>query len=255
MNIGVSSPSFCIEAFETMLERIYPNFEVWEIIGEYRHFLPDIWKDMADISKSYPMVFQLHLPFSDINLASVVPGARKLALEMVINSLDCAARVGIEKATLHAGSLSSITFRDRDWALDMARDSLEKIYLKARDVGMHISLENLPLHWMLGTTMDELVRLSEGFEPETWGFCYDIGHGHITGIDRDEIPHIERITNIHVHDNFGTNDAHLIPGMGEIDFARLSRELVLAGTDTVIFESRNLEEGIQGKRVVEKYFG
>jgi len=255
MKIGISSPSFCVVPFEKMLERIAPHFDVWELIGEYEHYLPKIADRVSDLKDSYDVELQLHLPFSDINLASVIPESRELALDRTLQSIDSAAKVGITSLTLHSGSLSSITWRDRKWALDIARSSMEEIYTKVVDSSVHMNLENLPYgKWMLGHTLEELEFLSEGFDEKVWGICYDIGHGFISAQQDNFLANPYLISNIHAHDNHGTEDSHLIPGKGAIDFPKVARALKGSGSKVVIFEANSLEEGIEGKGCVEGYF-
>lgn len=255
MKIGISSPYFCTTPFTKMLERIAPHFEVWELVGEHHHFLPDIVEEIADIKDSCAVDLQLHLPFSDINPASVVPQARNLALEILLDSMDAAAEVGITSMTLHSGSLSSINWRDRKWGLRVARASLEEIYARAEELDLHINLENLPYgKWMLGHSLEELKILSEGFEPRTWGLCYDIGHGFISGHQDEFLGSSHLITNIHAHDNHGKEDSHIVPGQGEIDFKRIAEAMKGSKADVVIVEANSLEEGIEGKRVLEELF-
>jgi len=238
-----------------MLERIAPHFPVWEIIGEHKHFLPDIKNTVIESLSSYDIELQLHLPFSDINLASVIPRARILALDLVMDSMLVGSEIGITSMTLHPGSLSSIDWRNRKWALDTSRASMEEICSRAEDLGVRINLENMPYgKWMLGHSLEELKYLSEGFEPENWGICYDIGHGFISG-EGDEflkVPH--SITNIHAHDNCGQEDSHLVPGKGNIDFRKIAKALAGTGCETVIFEANSLEEGIDGKKLLEMIF-
>jgi len=255
MEIGISSPYFCNTDFTEMLERIAPHFTVWETIGEYKHFLPDIKNIVIELLPSYNIKLQLHLPFSDINLASVIPRARKLALDLVLDSIAAGSEIGITSMTLHPGSLSSINWRDRKWALETSRSSMEEIYGYAVDIGVRINLENMPYgKWMLGHSLEELNYLSKGFERENWGICYDIGHGSISG-EGDEflkVPH--SITNIHAHDNCGQEDSHLVPGKGNIDFGEIAKALAGTECETVIFEANSLEEGIEGRKLLELIF-
>ncbi|MDP6157037.1 MAG: sugar phosphate isomerase/epimerase family protein [Candidatus Thermoplasmatota archaeon] len=256
MEIGISSPYFCTTPFEVMLKKIAPHFEVWELIGEYEHYLPKIADRISDLKDSYNVELQLHLPFSDINPASVIPEARQLALDRLLASIDSAADVGISSVTLHSGSLSSITWRDRKWALKVARSSMEEIYERLVDCDMHMNLENLPYgKWMLGNTLEELEFLSEGFDEKVWGICYDIGHGFISGQQENFLANPSLISNIHAHDNHGTEDSHLIPGNGNIDFPKVAEAMRRSKSKVVIFEANSLEEGIKGKRIVEDYFG
>ncbi len=219
------------------------------------HYLPDISEVASELTESYDTGLQVHLPFSDINIASVIPRVRQLGVEFITDSIEAAAGIGIGKATLHPGSASSISFRDRDWVMATARRSMETIYECAVEHGVTICLENMPYRSMIGPDMDELLALSEGFEPEIWSICYDMGHGHISGLEGSIEKHTDRIYNLHVHDNRGKKDSHLIPGQGNIDFDTLSPVLKRSPCEIAVFEAQDLRDALSGKEEVAKYFG
>ena len=55
--------------------------------------------------------------------------------------------------------------------------------------------------------------LNEEAGMEAFGFCYDVGHANFTGCDfREDLNALgRRLTALHIHDNNGTADQHLIP--------------------------------------------
>ena len=54
---------------------------------------------------------------------------------------------------------------------------------------------------------------------EVFGFCYDVGHANITGkVHRDYLNALgKRLTVLHIHDNDGIGDKHLIPYTQTVD--------------------------------------
>ena len=81
-------------------------------------------------------------------------------------------------------------------------------------------MENLnePGHWDIST------RLLEAYPPDYVGFCYDSGHGNEGEDGLAYLEHLkERLIAVHLHDNDGTADQHLIPFTGTVDWDRLAQ--------------------------------
>ena len=59
------------------------------------------------------------------------------------------------------------------------------------------------------------------------GVCFDAGHNHVFCPERRVCRDFaDRIKAVHLHDNFGTFDAHNIPGDGTIDWKTVRQELL-----------------------------
>jgi sugar phosphate isomerase/epimerase len=74
--------------------------------------------------------------------------------------------------------------------------------------------------------------------------CFDVGHAHMRGSIENEYRLLKpRIRSTHVHDNNGTDDSHLFPGKGTIDWARTMDLLRSAdGQYPLLLELREVEE-------------
>ncbi|MBQ3030230.1 MAG: sugar phosphate isomerase/epimerase [Agathobacter sp.] len=93
----------------------------------------------------------------------------------------------------------------------------------AKEMGITLCVENL--YNSLGNHMGEgpccdvekvvkrIDALNEEFGAEVFGFCLDVGHAHLVGIDiYDFIVRLgRRLKVLHVHDNDGVRDLHQIP--------------------------------------------
>lgn len=105
---------------------------------------------------------------------------------------------------LHNGDTLNRLRRELDWFVP---------YCQEREV--RIALENIMLPH---TRIAHLAQLCREYQPDV-GICLDIGHAHIRGGVEAEIeaggPYIR---NLHVHDNHGKADEHLLPGEGLIDW-------------------------------------
>ena len=71
------------------------------------------------------------------------------------------------------------------------------------------------------------------------GLCYDSGHEHIWSPDIDWLNEYgTRVFAIHLHDNNGDRDSHLVPFDGTIDWIRKSKQIAKSSyTGTITIES------------------
>lgn len=93
----------------------------------------------------------------------------------------------------------------------------------AKKYGITVCLENMFKHYDLDcyeggcSTADEacwyIDTLNEEAGDEIFGFCFDVGHAVLTGTNIYQyITKLgKRLTLLHIHDNDGTSDSHMLP--------------------------------------------
>jgi sugar phosphate isomerase/epimerase len=90
-------------------------------------------------------------------------------------------------------------------------------------------IENMPPP-MFGRDVALVRRLVDEINSPHLGQCYDSGHATLAG---DPIGTIRtmgpRLWGVHLHDNRGTEDDHLLPGMGVVPFEDVARALAEVG--------------------------
>ena len=71
------------------------------------------------------------------------------------------------------------------------------------------------------------------------GLCYDSGHEYLWTPDTDWLnTYSQRVFAIHLHDNHGDGDFHLIPFDGEIDWSKKAKQIAQSSyTGTITIES------------------
>jgi sugar phosphate isomerase/epimerase len=125
---------------------------------------------------------------------------------------------------------------------------LKTIDARARDRGVRIALENMPeMPASMAKVPGELLEFLEG---TAMGVCFDIGHANTVGNIPDflaikdgtvwAVEVKDRFINMHVHDNVGDRDRHMVIGEGNIDFRRWLGAFRPYGGRYVI-EARELE--------------
>lgn len=247
--IAVSCPGFSMTPVADMLEAIAPHFKAWEIVAEGMHALPEIQNELRELKPSYDIELAVHAPFSDLNCASLNTRAREEALTQVSEAISIASALGMDMVTLHPGHKSPLGAYFPENLKEVHRESLLKLDAVGREHGVTLALENMPKMWISLCANSKEMR--ECIEGTNLKICFDVGHANITGDIEGFFELKDWIINLHLHDNLGDVDRHLVLGEGSIDIPGVLR--ALAGYKGLyVIESMNLEEGIESKAVLEK---
>jgi len=100
--------------------------------------------------------------------------------------------------------------------IDAAFGSLEILHIFAKHRGVTIALENTPGELSSPETLDQFIKDTHLNDLR---FCFDIGHAHIeAGVAPSFKQMKERVATVHIHDNHGEKDEHLLPYEGTIDW-------------------------------------
>jgi sugar phosphate isomerase/epimerase len=243
--IAVSAPVLSMLDFDEAFGFVSKEFKAWEIVGEGRHFLPNLVYQFLDASSSYDLSFSVHAPLSDINIGSLNERVRESSLREVVSSIKAARRMEIGLVTIHPGFNSPAGMLDRPKVLQTTLESLSYIESVSRDLGVKVALENMPNMGPLtmGRTPEELLQLLGSFD---LGICFDVGHANTMGKIEEFLALKNRFTNVHLHDNTGERDQHLMVGEGNIDF----KKLLAALSDyqgRFVIEARSLKEAVTSR--------
>ncbi len=124
--------------------------------------------------------------------------------------------------------------------IDSAFSALEEINLFARQRGVEVLLENIPNELSTAERLMMFLNVTH----LSLNVCFDVGHAHMRGSIENEYQVLKsRIRSTHVHDNNGTDDSHLFPGKGSIDWPRAMDLLRSAdGQYPLLLELREVDE-------------
>lgn len=247
--IGISCPGFCMSSVSDMLEKISPHFKLWEIIAEGMHEMRNIKDEIKNAVDSYDMRFSVHAPFSDLNLASLNPKIRQSTLDQIREAIHISSELGIDVVTIHPGHKSPLGVYFEERFKKTNKESIKELDKMGKEFNVTLALENMPRMWIsLCHDAHQMMELVNDTEIK---FCFDIGHANISGTITDILKLKENFANVHIHDNLGDRDYHLVVGEGNIDVLGFLEQLKGYKGDYII-ESTNLEEGIRSKRILEK---
>ncbi len=237
MKIGVSTWSLLGLDLLSAVEAIGDShFEYVELWGEVPHAYPE-WVDrrkLRDALSTYDMTVTMHAPFTDLNPATPfqpVKGAVERTLEDFVR---LAGFLGASIVTVHPGSVHNEALVPL--SAKNSVETLEKM-VKAAGGNMTINVENQTkgrskYHFPLASTAESIDLILA--EVDALRFTLDTGHAHVNG--QDPLALAERVgsklTEVHIHDNAGASDEHLIPGEGTADLKRFMEKLV--GRDILV---------------------
>jgi protein FrlC len=159
-------------------------------------------------------------------LASEIEKIRKNSIEYIKTGIDNAVKVNAPSIHLCAGMALLDKDPRKGWSL--LKKSIEEINEYAIEKGKHVLIE--PAHRFesnLILTIDDGLRMIDEVKSNNLGILLDTGHVNVNREEfQDIISHCKDIPfHVHIDDNNGDIDAHLIPGKGNIDFKKLKKEL------------------------------
>jgi sugar phosphate isomerase/epimerase len=183
---------------------------------------------------------------------------RLAGVELIKNRVDLARELETGEIVLHLPLPYRIFEKDAYFKENFyARvfKSLDELEDYCRDKQVRICIENLPdCPEAYQTEMfDRLFERYQGM-----GICFDTGHGNVTSQDSLYFArrYIDRLFIVHIHDNHGKSDEHLIPFEGTFNwegFAELLTrspyklpyllEIKMQDADETVFFHKVLEAG------------
>lgn len=142
------------------------------------------------------------------------------------------------------------------WDLNLA--FFKKLVAFAKEHGITICLENMPMHNFSLSKPEKILALVKEINDDNFKICLDTGHVAVfpelsVG---DEIRRLgDYIRVLHIHDNMGDKDSHLYPTKGIIDWDYFVNALDEIGYEGVLSleasPSGNLEDDVFEKESID----
>jgi len=173
-------------------------------------------------ARSYGLTIEnIHAPF-DINYIwddEDSEDARE-TLQNFLQCIDDCADYEIPALVIHA-DLST-------FAPPICDPGLERwaaLVRRAEDRSVNLAVENM----LNACQVARATKLLEVFDSPRFGYCFDIGHHNICG-DADWLTRWpNRLKALHLCDNNGIKDQHLLPFNGNIDWPAMMKQIVATG--------------------------
>ena len=163
----------------------------------------------------------VHLPYLELNLASLFEGVRKVSVERMQQAFEYVAQVEALNSVLHGGRIPE----RHPLILQAARGQLLRSLEVLQNPAVPVTLENThinALEFLKGKAeLQEMSRFA-GF-----GVCLDVGHALIEGGEEqiEQYWTLDHITHLHLQDGFGVEDDHFALGRGKIDWQNQKKHL------------------------------
>jgi len=134
--------------------------------------------------------------------------------KMIISCIEDCRTHEISTAVVHITS-----FYEHVPVTESGLNRIGKVIDAADRNEVRIAFENLAV-------LDHLDAIFERFQSPYVGFCYDSGHENYLHPDKDCLSlYGDRLFALHINDNFGDGDAHVLPFDGTIDWEDKMRKL------------------------------
>lgn len=151
---------------------------------------------------------------------------------------------GVPNTVIHPLAIVEKPLEDTDSQVRYNYEFYEDFLSACDKAGMCACFENLPLGF--GTYATQILELVKAGKNHNVAACWDFGHGQLiypkrTWSDVDQTTGIrllkDRIRAVHVHDNLGKDDNHLLPFLGIIEWEKVLPALKESGfTGDLVFE-------------------
>jgi sugar phosphate isomerase/epimerase len=226
------------------------GYEGWEIVadGSYRLDNPENVTRIADVIGSLSLGISVHAPYADLNLATLNYPIWRESVRQVCTCIRQASE-WTDRVTIHPGYLSPVGKIMPERAWQQQKEALIEIGSVASDHSVLACLENMiGIREFLCKMPEELAGMVEGIEGI--GMTIDIGHANTVGLVREFLPFLSAASHLHVHDNHGVHDEHLVLGAGTIDWITVGKSIARDYTGIAVVEGRSLEDGKESLRIV-----
>lgn len=199
---------------------------------EYNDFTsPDIYNDSEEVNRLIRMYKGLgrdmsrdtmHGAFLGTDIAAIDPFFRNRSQKLLSQSVQIADELGCRGVVFHTGLIGTLRL---EYYLDNWLCIAEAFFSKLCEKYPHIEI-------YLENTFEQepeiFGRLMERMKTNhNFRLCLDYGHAFLTQTPvskwcKSFAPYIGHM---HLNDNDGCDDLHLVPGQGKIDFLKLKEQL------------------------------
>lgn len=202
---------------------------------------------IGEVSSTTNLKLTAHLPFKNINIASVYQYVRDSSTDLLASMIDSLSDY-VELVTLHTGYASPSASGSIDKAIENNVLSLSRICERAGQYDIMVGVENaMNDKYMLGRNFSEMERIVRGVSRGNIGMTFDIGHANLTGNIDDYVNNKDYIVEVHAHDNFGYTDEHLGIGYGKVDWGHVYDRIKDMDCPFVL-EQKTLDQGLESIR-------
>ena len=194
---------------------------------------PQVEAIMKDATEQNFQFYMGHLPFmGGISKNEEVMETFKLKVH---NAIDAAAALGLQYAVMHPNAaVFPLLKYDGDEQRAVTLELLSPFVEHANRVGLNLVVENMRVvsgkmqSHRYCQTAEEVCDLADTLGI---GICWDFGHANLSGLKQSKaLEYVgKRLKVIHVNDNCGIEDDHVLPFSGIVNWKDAMHGLALTG--------------------------
>jgi sugar phosphate isomerase/epimerase len=168
------------------------------------------------------------------DMASLDAQTRLITKEIFRLAISACAELGGHSVVAHACGRHPVPAEDVPEMTAHGIEVLRELCGYAAELGVVLTIENLPSRYGFQTVTHRIME--ECYDWESLGFCIDTCHATMDNPDALTLVRwlAPKVAQTHFSDTMGTEDSHLIPGDGSVDFAGVCRILGEHGYSGVI---------------------
>ncbi len=185
---------------------------------------------VADVVSAYSIeAFSVHLPYDRPGPGE--PGLTR-SVERFARWMRILDRLRVDFYVAHLPSLPR----------SKSSVSLAARYLKSlaelTTGGARVLVENPSSRALLGAVPEDIADVVRAVESSTVGVCVDVGHALLTGVPLRTFGDVlgNLVKAVHVHDNDGFSDSHMLPGTGVLNIEELAELVAGVGFPRMVAE-------------------
>ena len=219
------------ETVELFATRTHFDYHSPTAVADLQHWLAEAGLELGAVHAPVAESFSGGRWGTQLNLANADKDARQHAIDEAVLALQIARRIPFRAFVVHLGLP-----RPAENSRDGARRSVNALQEIADPLGVALALEVIPNE--LSRPGSLVYFIEEAIDARGVGICLDFGHAHMAGDLVDSIEVVsEHLMAIHLHDNLGRIDDHLVPFDGSIDWPAALTAVQKVGYDgTLVFE-------------------
>jgi sugar phosphate isomerase/epimerase len=248
MNYGISTSLFAAERLNShTLDKILgAGLREFEIMAARQHLDYHDRNHVRDVAQWFGdhgvSLHSLHAPlYSDwnwgrsggllISIAYLERRARIASMDEIKRAIEVAELLPFRYLVLHLG----LPYEEYDLRkFDAAFTSLEHLKIFAKERGTKVMIENITSDLSSPAHLESFLNYTR----LDLKICFDAGHAHCAGGVQPAFRALrDHIAAVHIHDNHGEKDEHLLPFEGDINWTETMRDFRSAdGQFPVLFE-------------------
>ncbi len=210
----------------------------YNVIYKGSPFLTDDWR--REVHEAAETAARLGFDFVQAHTPNYNPldkGAdHEAGMKALLRSIEACGELGIKNTVLHLGCCDEIKYpEDRKLFFEKNLEFCRSLFSTAEKYGVNICVENSAEQNMGGRyflmTGKECADFVKELGHPLFHVGFDVGHSNMRDTDiYTELVNIgDELRALHLQDNFGTYDEHMLPLMGSLDTDAVMQALIKLG--------------------------